>query len=134
MPDLWLSAVFCQTKKKSLYPTNERFPQKNEQLAHGRSHRSFLVSDLSDLLTSLTKNEEMSESLIFKRSSKQLQNSCKEYSRGRIYARSTKQLHNSCKEYECKTVSELMQGAQQRQNSCKDNTSCRIFRNENIAQ
>ena len=29
------------------------------------SHRSFLVSDLSDLLTSLTKNEGMSESLIF---------------------------------------------------------------------
>ena len=33
-----------------------------EQIAHGSS---FLVSDLSDLLTSLTKKEGMSESLIF---------------------------------------------------------------------
>ena len=51
---------------------NERFAQKNERFAHFwraiwaiRSHRSFLVSDLSDWLTSLIKKEGMSESLIF---------------------------------------------------------------------
>ena len=38
------------------------FGEQPEQFAHGRS---FLVSDLSDSLTLLTKNEGMSESLNF---------------------------------------------------------------------
>ena len=39
-----------------------RKKERPEQIAHGRS---FLVSDLSDSLTSLIKKEGMSESLIF---------------------------------------------------------------------
>ena len=74
----WVNEQFAQK--------NEQFAQKNEQFAHfwwatwairswslifGEQHdriahgRSFLVSGLSDSLTSLTKNEGMSESLIF---------------------------------------------------------------------
>ena len=48
-----------------------RFLQKNEQMSDSLNKtsdsliRSFLVSDLSNLLTSLTKNEGMSRSLFF---------------------------------------------------------------------
>ena len=41
------------------------FGEQPERFANGRSHRSILVSDMSDSLTSLIKKEGMSESLIF---------------------------------------------------------------------
>ena len=63
----WATCSICS---RSLI-SSER-PEQIAQVAHFwwatwaiRSHCSFLVSNLSDLLTSLTKNEGMSESIIF---------------------------------------------------------------------
>ena len=71
--------VFCEKMSKwAIHSKNERFAhslifgERPERIANFwwvtwaiRSHSSFLVSDLSDSVTSLTKTEEMSNSLIF---------------------------------------------------------------------
>ena len=78
--------------KWAIRSKKQRFAPKNKRFAHFRwatraicSHRSFLVSDLSDSLISLLKKEGMSELLVFLNLQNNVKKSTKKYYFSQIF-------------------------------------------------